>query len=234
MKAAFLAFFVFYLLYALWENARHKADEPHRLSLFSAMLQGPLFVLGIWFVVDAGGLNRNLVFLPAVFAALLLGHLMFVLSLLFTDGQAREAWRQLVHVRPVYEFLVNDPNALFRVLGVAIAEEVIYRGAAQPLLIALTGSTWLGLLLAAAAFCVVHGHFFRNPVRQSVEFSVFSVLLGALYFWSENLSVVSLVHAVRNWEIAYLEHALAEQEKEETLPAGAGRPGVQRLEYDEQ
>lgn len=169
-----------------------------------------------------GAFSRDLVFLPVVFAGLAAGHLCFVASLLATDRQPVEAWHQLINIRSILRYLADDPNTLFRVFGVSFAEEVIYRVVAQPLLIDITHSTVAGLALAAAAFCVVHAHFFRNPWGQSVEFAVFAVLLGAVYWATGSLAAVVLIHAVRNWEIAYLEHVLAQQEQtDHGLPANA-------------
>lgn len=215
MTAAFLVFFVLYLLYALWENLVRNAPEGKRLSVASALLQAPLFITAAWLAVEHGAINRNLVFLPDLVAAVALGHGLFTVSLLVTDRQPREALRHFLHVRPVLSYLANDPMTLFRVFGVSLAEEVIYRVAAQPLLISLSGNAAVGILLAAGAFCVVHAHFFRNPLGQSLEFAAFSLLLGGVYFSTGSLAAVALIHATRNWEIAYLEHAIGMQEAPE-------------------
>lgn len=207
----FLFFFVLYLLYALWENVVRRAEDGQRLSPISTSLQVPLFVLGTVLAVRAGVVSRELVFLPAIGLGVVLGHLVFVASLVGTRVPLRDAWEHFRHVGPVAAYLRDDPMTLFRIFGVSMSEEIIYRAAAQPALGAATGSTVAGIVLAAVAFCLVHAHFFRNPWEQSVEFTAFALVLGGLYFWTGNLMLVALVHAVRNWEIAYIEFALDRQ-----------------------
>ena len=52
---------------------------------------------------------------------------------------------------------------------------------------------------------MVHAHFFRNSLTQSVEFVMFALLLGVLYWLTGSLIFVIAIHAIRNIEIAYLE-----------------------------
>ncbi len=221
MTTAFLVFFVLYLLYALWDNLVRRAPEGKRLSTITTLLQVPLFALGTLIIIDEGVINRGLVFLPAIAVGIALGHIVFVMSLIATKARPRDAWEHLRHVGPVLDYLKNDPMTLFRIFGVSLSEEIIYRAAAQPVLTHLTGSPLLGILLTAIAFCLVHAHFFRNPWEQSAEFTAFALLLGALYFYTGNLTLVALVHAVRNWEIAYIEYALGQQAADEAVPAPA-------------
>lgn len=216
MTEVFLGFFAIYLVYALWENVVRRAPDGRRLGLLSMALQAPLFLSAGVLSVEAGVVNRDLVFLPVLLVAIVLGHVCFAVSLVFTNPQPREAIHHFLQVRPILQYLANDPMTLFRVFGVSFTEEVIYRVVAQPLLIEWSGSVVAGLGLVAAAFCLVHNHFFKNPWPQSLEFAAFAVLLGALYFLTGSLMLVVLIHAVRNWEIAYLEYVLAQQEATES------------------
>lgn len=225
MTQVFLIFFVLYLLYALWENLIRRATDGKRLSLASMALQAPLFLSAGVLSVQAGVLNRDLVFLPMILLALVAGHVCFGVSLLVTNPNPRDAFDHCLHVRPIARYLADDPMTLFRVFGVSFTEEIIYRVVAQPMLAAALGNTVAGILLAAAAFCVVHQHFFRNPWPQSLEFAAFAVLLGALYWWTGSLVLVVLIHAVRNWEIAYLEYVLAQQDGD-TATAATPQPGT--------
>jgi membrane protease YdiL (CAAX protease family) len=102
-----------------------------------------------------------------------------------------------------------------RFLAVSVGEEMIYRVTAQTLAIAVTKSPAAGILAVALVFSVVHRHFFRNETGQSLEFAVFAILLGVLYYWTGSLILVVVVHAVRNTEIAYLEHVLQLEETED-------------------
>lgn len=226
MTTAFLFCFTAYLAYALWENLVRRAPEAKRLSTLSAIFQAPLFATGLYLTATSGAVNRELVFLPMLALAVLAGHLVFLGSLLATRAGLRDAWGHFLDVRGACRYLANDPMTLFRVFGVSLSEEIIYRAAAQPVLTQLTGSALLGLGLTAAAFCVVHAHYFQNPWLQSAEFTAFALLLGALYLATGNLMAVTLVHAVRNWEIAYIEHLIGEHGAAESthtpLPATTG------------
>lgn len=220
MNTAFAIFFAIYVVYALAENILRRNSEEERPRPLSLALQAPLFLVALWIAARAGLFNRELFFLPVILLAALAGHVLFTASLLLTDGQLREDLRHLVSVRPIVRFLVDDPNTLFRVFGVSFAEEVIYRVAAQPMFIGWTNVP-VGIALAAAAFCVVHGHFFRNPLPQSAEFAIFALVVGAVYWATGDLIAVAMMHAVRNWEIAYLEHVLSQQEDAPQPPVSA-------------
>ncbi|HQE84626.1 MAG TPA: CPBP family intramembrane metalloprotease, partial [Candidatus Hydrogenedentes bacterium] len=88
---------------------------------------------------------------------------------------------------------------------VAITEEIIYRATAQSSFVSLLGHAWAGIVLTAVLFSVVHAHFFRNSFSQSLEFVLFAVLIGVLYWSTGSLIFVIAIHAIRNIEIAYIE-----------------------------
>jgi membrane protease YdiL (CAAX protease family) len=91
--------------------------------------------------------------------------------------------------------------------------------AAQAILIDLL-SSWMpesvavvaGILAVAAAFVVVHKHFFENTWHISLEFVIFALLLGGLYFWTGSFILVMVIHALRDIEIAYLEYLIKVEE----------------------
>lgn len=114
----------------------------------------------------------------------------------------------LFDLASLWNFAVDSPLVLSAFFSVAVAEELIWRVAAQPLLIDLTGSAVAGVLVAAVGFSVVHKHFFRNELRVSVEFIGFALLLGVLYYWTGSLILVVVIHAVRDIEIAYVEYVI--------------------------
>ena len=90
--------------------------------------------------------------------------------------------------------------------GISLTEELIYRGAAQPLLAGLPGGHWTAVPAAALLFSLVHDHFYRNSRRESAEFLLFALTLGLLYHVTGSLAVVIVVHTVRNMESACLEY----------------------------
>jgi membrane protease YdiL (CAAX protease family) len=90
---------------------------------------------------------------------------------------------------------------------VSLIEELIYRVAAQGVLLAMTGSPWIAIGVTALLFSMVHRHFFYNHVVDSLEFLAFSLLLGVLYHVTGSFMLVVMIHMVRNIEIVYFDHA---------------------------
>ena len=206
MTTLFLCLFVLYLLYAVIANRTEQDGAPRKQSKLTLFLQSPVFLLSVWMGVEQGVVSRDLVSPIMIGAGLLLGHLVFGVSLLVTHRELRESTEHVLDLGALWRFLVENPNLLFRFLAVSLTEELIYRVAAQPMLIAATGNAVAGILVTAAAFSVIHWHFFRNPVIQSAEFLAFALLLGCLYHWTGSFSLVVTIHTVRNLEIVYLEY----------------------------
>jgi membrane protease YdiL (CAAX protease family) len=206
VRIALLAFLGLHVAHALWLNGRQdrvSSNAENRASLY--LVQVPLFVLGCIIAWQNGDVGRGLVNPLTIAAGLLLGHVIFVLSLLLVHRSARDAREVLLGLRTIWEFVIESPLILSRYVGVAVTEEVIYRAAAQRTLCTYLRSSWAGIVIVAVLFSVVHAHFFRNTFSQSLEFVVFAVLLGVLYWHFESLIFVIAVHAIRNIEIAYLE-----------------------------
>ena len=47
-----------------------------------------------------------------------------------------------------------------------------------------------------------------SPWEQSVEFAIFSLVIGGIFAWTGDLVLVVLIHAVRNWNINLIEHQM--------------------------
>jgi len=205
-EIVFVASFAAYVVYSLVVN-RAEADEtdPGKKPL-GVLFQTPLFFIGAYLAYHFGALGRGLVSPPHFLGGIVLGHVFFTVSVIATNGSISAALAHGADVRGLWRFLVEAPGIMGRFLLVSFSEEFIYRAALQPLLIAWTGSVWIGIAIVAAGFSVTHWHFFRNPPAQSVEFVVFSVALGVMYWLTANLLLVTMVHTVRNLEIVYLEY----------------------------
>lgn len=206
MTEYFLGCLGIYLVVTLIVNAFQKEDDPKRSSPISVLIQAPLFLLALYITVDQETLSRELVSLPRILAGLLLGHVVFAVSIVLTQGSLGGAVRQFTALGAVIRFLSNNPMVIIRFLMVSLTEEIIYRAAAQPLLIEKVGSPLWGILAVAVIFSVTHWHFFRNPPMQSLEFVLFALLLGGLYYATGSLALVVMIHGVRNMEIVYLEY----------------------------
>ena len=179
---------------------------------FAVFAQTALLVVACYLGARQGVFSRQLVSPVYIGIGLLAGHLIFGLSLLATQHSIRDAAVHFVDFGSIWEFTVESPAVLMQFITVGIAEELIYRVGAQPLLIQWTGSAFGGIVLVALGFSCAHEHFFKNPFRQSVEFFGFSLLLGGLYYFTGSLILVIVIHAVRNIEIAFLEYLIRVEE----------------------
>jgi len=95
---------------------------------------------------------------------------------------------------------------MMRFFSVAVVEEIIYRAAAQPLLMDLPGGAWTAILATALLFSLVHDHVYHNTPAGSAEFLAFALLLGLLYHVTGSLTLVIMIHVMRNLESVYLEY----------------------------
>lgn len=212
MSLAIVLLLIGYVLYTLTWNFRHRGEAPDRLTPLAGLLQAPLMLFCVYYAFLAGAFDRNLVHLGYIAAGLLLGQLVFALSIWITQRDWRDAWGYFVELREMIGLLRENPGPMFRILSVAITEEVLYRAAVQPILIDLTGSVVVGLVLTVGVFAVVHEHFFQNSLLQSTEFVAFALLLGLLYYLTGSLVLVAAVHSVRNLGIFYIEYRVRSQE----------------------
>jgi membrane protease YdiL (CAAX protease family) len=170
------------------------------------VLQTPLFLLACWLAWKYGAFTRALVSPAAIVLGLVLGHLVFAFSLYATHQILRDTWSHLCDLRGLGRFLADNPFIMTRFFSVAAVEEIIYRAAAQPLLTALPGGAWTAILLTALLFSLVHDHFYQNTLAGSAEFLVFALLLGLLYHVTGSLTLVVMIHVMRNLESVYLEY----------------------------
>lgn len=208
MTAVFMILLAMHVVHSLLAN-RKDGPGPQlthgRPNPFMLLSQTPMFVIACFLAFDAGILSRGLLS-PVYFGlGLLAGLLIFCASVLVIHVSVLGAFEVFTHGIRMIRFTLDCPAVLSRFITVAFAEELIYRGVAQPILIAWTGSPWAGILIVAVLFSIVHHHFFRNSWRVSGEFLAFGVALGWLYWATGSLLFVMVIHAVRDIAIAYLE-----------------------------
>lgn len=207
MSVFFIVLMAVYGFFTLWTNRRGEISEtPHPPTWGVILLQTPLFLVACYLAWARGAFSRDLVSPVSIGAGIVLGHVVFAFSVLATHKVWRDALTHFADVKMMGWFLKESPDLLLRFFGVALTEEIIYRAAAQPVLTSMVSSVPLAVVLTAFVFSVVHKHFFRNSFSLSLEFLVFAVLLGALYYWTNSLILVVMVHAVRNLESIYLEY----------------------------
>jgi len=220
LDSLFIALLVAHIAFSLATNPAQKDGQPRgRTRMVHVIMQGPLFWLATFIGWEQGVFSRQLVSPVYIAVGLLAGHLIFGLSLLATHLSWRDAWSHFFDFGPIWNFTMDSPIVLTRFLGVALAEELIWRVAAQTLVIDLL-APWLpgvaaplvGILVVAAAFVVVHKHFFENTWHISLEFVAFALVIGFLYHWTASFILVMVIHALRDIEIAYLEYLIKVEE----------------------
>jgi membrane protease YdiL (CAAX protease family) len=219
VNAVFLALLAVYVIYALTMNRHDESGHSRITKLAGVAMHAPLFLVSCYCAWRADVFSRQLVSPVYIAVGLVGGHLIFALSLLLTHRSFRTAFDHFTDLSALWDYIADHPDILTRFIGVAAGEEIIYRAAAQPTVIDLAGNAYVGIVLIAAAFSVVHRHFFRNPMEQSAEFAAFAIVLGVLYYWTGSLILVLAIHAVRNIEIAYLEYMIEQEEHEEDTAA---------------
>jgi membrane protease YdiL (CAAX protease family) len=229
-------------------QVRFKEDAiPPRLHALNLLVQLPIFYISLYLAFEAGVFSRQLISPIWIGFGLLVGHAVFAVSLLttalgatgedpeaLTDGEepagpwdaAKEAYEVATDFGGLWNFVTNNPMVLSRFIGVAFAEELIWRAGAQTVLLEYLGSPVASILIVSALFVVVHRHVFHNSLVVNLEFIGFALVLGVLYHVSGSFILVLVIHAMRDIEIAYLEflikvHELgdrdqAEREIEET------------------
>jgi len=216
VTVVFMCFLALHVVHSLISNRRggdggqlsHERPNP-----FMLLSQTPMFLIACFLAFEAGLISRALLS-PAYFGlGLIAGLLIFCGSVLLIHASVLGAIEVFSHGLRMVRFTLDCPAVLSRFITVAFAEELIYRGVAQPIVIAWTGSAWIGILVIAFLFAIVHHHFFRNSWRVSSEFLAFGIVLGWLYWFTGSLLFVMVIHAVRDIAIAYLEF---EEKMEET------------------
>jgi len=208
VTVAFMILLAMHVVHSLAANRRTE-DGAHlsheRPNPFLLLSQTPMFLIACYLGFQSGLFSRALLS-PVYFGlGLVAGLLIFCLSVLVIHASILGAIEVFTHGLRMTRFTLDCPAVLSRFITVAFAEELIYRGVAQPIAIAWTGSAWGGILLVAVLFSVVHHHFFRNSWRVSSEFLAFGIALGWLYWLTGSILFVMVIHAVRDIAIAYLE-----------------------------
>jgi len=218
--ALFWTLLVAHIAYSLVMNRLQTGEHPRgRARTIHVLLQGPLLWSAVYFGFHMGVFSRELVSPLYIGVGLLAGHLIFGISVLATHLSWRDAWTHFFDFGPLWNFTMDSPVVLTRFLGVALAEELIWRVVGQTLAIEALSrycsepvAIGLGIVLIAAAFVVVHKHFFENTWYVSVEFCAFALLIGVLYHWTQSFILVIVIHALRDIEIAYLEYLVKVEE----------------------
>ena len=74
----------------------------------------------------------------------------------------------------------------------SISEELAFRGYLQRQLTALTGHTWIALLLQVTVFGIAHGY---QGVRNCLAIAIYGALFTLLALWRKSLRPGMIAHA---------------------------------------
>ncbi len=197
--------------------ARNKPEEPGQrpsksVLFFNTIMSTALLVLACRMAYNHGVFTRQLVSPVYIAIGLVSGHFIFTLSLLVTHKSVSDAMTHFTRVPEMNKFVIDHPIVLSRFASVGIGEEIIWRGAAQLMLIDMIGAgtrnATVVILVVAFFFAIVHKHFLKNSLLTSTEFLCFAIFLGVLYYLTGSLILVIIIHAVRDIEVAFLEYLI--------------------------
>ena len=77
-------------------------------------------------------------------------------------------------------------------ISAGVCEEIVFRGYLQRQLLALTGSTFVAVLIQGIIFGISHGY---QGLKQVIVISVFGVFYGVLAIWRKSLRPNMVAHA---------------------------------------
>ncbi len=229
MITVFLALWLAYTGHALYRNVTARGTG----SAVGHILQLGLVILAIWWTFQAGLFTRALWSPLDITLGLVLGHLLFGVSLFITHRHVGDVARHFVDARGMVAFVKATPELMVRFAGVCVIEELVYRAGAQDMLMHRTGSPFVAIVVTALCFCVLHQHFFQNGWACALEFLLFSLIIGMVYYHTYSLTIVTLAHLIRNVESAYLEYCVLREENndhEEALRILSARNASPALE----
>jgi membrane protease YdiL (CAAX protease family) len=107
-----------------------------------------------------------------------------------TEQNAEELVKRMTAFGSLWEFAIG---ILVIAVLPAIGEELLFRGALQPVLFRATGSWHRAIWLSAFIFSAIHFQFYGFLPRM-----LLGALFGYLYVWSGNIAIPILAHFTNN------------------------------------
>ncbi len=125
------------------------------------------------------------------------------------EEEAAKTINALLSKRTIKDLILN----IICIAGLAaVGEELLFRGAAQRLLIKIFKNHWAGIIVAAFIFSAMHMQFYGFLPRF-----VLGILLGALYWYSGSLWVAIAAHFVYDALLIVLVYFNPEMLNEENI-----------------
>lgn len=169
----------------------------------SVMIWGLMFEDSVYTFLSLEKKNLSYYFIIAV--------LMLIIATPFIDGvglwnnnwhfEGEELFRKMEETsEKIMEGFMSDTSALGLIINVlvvaalpAVLEELFFRGAMQPTIINLVKNRFIGILITAIIFSLIHFQPFSSLPRVFL-----GLFLGYLYVFSKNILVPILFHFLNN------------------------------------
>ncbi|MCX8063691.1 MAG: CPBP family intramembrane metalloprotease [Candidatus Hydrogenedentes bacterium] len=175
------------------------------LSKFLGFSQFIILLVSIFYLLTHTIFPRNLMFVPTWLIGILVAHILYTCGLIFTSGRLQMAG-YFFSLPKMVRFCFLSPLILSRTFSGAVIEEIIYRGFFQTIFANYFRSHSIAILIVAIGFLLVHKHIFNSSLIQNVEFFVFSIILGTLFYITNDLGLVVMIHFWRNMSTNYLDY----------------------------
>lgn len=193
-------------------KASDDAPVP-RFTPLDAMLHVPLFAIAIFYTIQSEAWGRDMLSPLHWIAGFAIGHVFFTISVLITHKSVSDARETLTDIRDLVDFVLNAPSVISRYVTVAFGEEVIWRMAGQGIIVGLLATVlpaqqavMAGVFIVALLFTLAHEKVLRRGWLVQIEFMLFSLALGAIYYYTGSIALCMAIHFVRDVEIVYDEY----------------------------
>ena len=186
----FVAFLLVYVALAAF------APTGSKLSRVNLVLGNALVVAGL--VLNWRAFQGTPPFRPLLIpVALICGQLLYMVAVFATKLSIKEALSAVIPSADIATTCRRRPLLLAQYCFMVTYEEFLWRATAQRLLEDMLANAAGAILITACLFTLLHLKMFDHNVEK-IEFLVFSVVLGLIYYFTASLLFVVLVHAVRD------------------------------------
>ena len=109
-------------------------------------------------------------------------------------------------------------NVFLIALVPALCEELLFRGAIQPVLGKLFGNPHVAIILTGALFSMIHFQFYGFFARWML-----GIILGYIFYWSKNLWYPIIAHFLNNGvQVVLVYFGAIDATESEAMPEGLG------------
>lgn len=185
----FVAFLLVYVALAAF------APTGSKLSRVNLVLGNALVVAGL--VLNWRAFQGTPPFRPLLIpVALLCGQLLYVAAVLATKLSIKEALSAAIPSADIATTCRRQPLLLVQYCFMVTYEEFLWRASAQQFLEDIFTNAPSAILMTACLFTLLHQKKLKLNAER-IEFLVFSIILGLIYYFTASLLFVVLVHAMR-------------------------------------